>query len=185
MQVFKGRTRRLLHLSLLISGGTALHVVEYYLPSLSVLPGAKLGLANIVTMFALTVYPAADVWKIVVLRVLLGSLLAGTFFTTAFFLSAGGAIGSAFCMMQALKLGPIRLGVIGISVIGAVTHNLSQLITVALIIRTWGIFFYLPYLLLYAIPTGYFIGVTTNTILRAFSSHHYFDRLEMISIDRI
>lgn len=161
------QTRRLLRLSLLVAGGTVLHVVESYLPALGTLPGAKLGLANIVTMLALVAYSPTDTWKVVGLRVLLGSLFGGTFLTTTFFLSTAGAIGSASVMMLALKIGKNSLSTVGISILGAVAHNVSQLLVAAFLTQSWGIFFYLPYLLLFALPTGYFIGTLTSFILRA------------------
>lgn len=164
------QTRRLLYLSLLVAGGTVLHVIESYLPALGALPGAKLGLANIVTMLALMAYPPADVWKVVGLRVFLGSLLGGTLLTTTFFLSSAGAVGSAIVMMLALKWGKGVISTVGISILGAVAHNLSQLIVAAFLTHSWGIFFYLPYLLLFALPTGYFIGVLTRLIRRALPS---------------
>ena len=162
------QTRRLLRLSLLVAGGTVLHVVESYLPALGALPGAKLGLANMVTMLALMAYSPADAWKVVGMRVFLGSLLGGTFLTTTFFLSAAGAVGSAAVMMLALRLGRGTLSTVGISILGAVAHNLSQLTVAAFLTHSWGIFFYLPYLLLFALPTGYFVGTLARLIGRAF-----------------
>ncbi|HHY92926.1 MAG TPA: Gx transporter family protein [Firmicutes bacterium] len=164
----EGQTRRLLHLSLLVAGGTALHVFEGLLPALSALPGAKLGLANLVTLLALALYgPGATGW-VVSLRVLLGSLLSGTLLTTTFFLSLAGAVGSTLVMILAFRFGRGTLSLLGISVLGAVAHNLSQLLMAAFLIQHLGIFFYLPYLLLFALPTGCFIGITATYVLRIF-----------------
>lgn len=160
-------TRKLLRLSLLVAGGTVLHVVESHLPALSTLPGAKLGLANIVTMLTLMSYSPADTWKVVGLRVFLGSLLGGTFLTTTFFLSTAGAIGSTTVMILALFLGQGSLSTVGISILGAVAHNVAQLLMAVFLTRSWGIVFYLPYLLLFALPTGYFVGVLSRFILRS------------------
>ncbi|HHV57695.1 MAG TPA: Gx transporter family protein [Firmicutes bacterium] len=172
-----GQTRRLLHLSLLVAGGTALHVFEGLLPALGALPGAKLGLANLVTLLALTLYGPGATWWVVSLRVLLGSLLGGTLLTTTFFLSLAGAVGSTLVMMLAFHLGRGALSIMGVSVLGAVAHNVSQLLLAALLIHHLGIFFYLPYLLLFALPTGCFIGITASYVLRLFppaaSSHRW------------
>jgi heptaprenyl diphosphate synthase len=165
---------------LLVAGGTVLHVVESYLPALGALPGAKLGLANVVTLLALMTYEPADVWKVVGLRVFLGSLLGGTFLTSTFFLSTAGAVGSATIMMLALKLSQGTLSTVGVSILGAVAHNLSQLAMAVVLIGSWGIFFYLPYLLLFALPTGYFIGVLTRLIRRALP---FFFRMESAGND--
>lgn len=163
-----GKTRRLLHLSLLVAGGTALHVFEAMLPALSVLPGAKLGLANLVTLLTLALYGPGATWWVMVLRVLLGSLLGGTFLTTTFFLSLAGGLGSTLVMTLAYRLGGGALSLVGVSILGAVAHNLSQLFIAAFLIRHLGIFFYLPYLLLFALPTGYFIGITAGYVARVF-----------------
>lgn len=163
-----GQTRKLLYLSLLVAGGTALHVFEGFLPALSALPGAKLGLANLVTLLTLTLFGPLETWWVVILRVLLGSLLGGTLLTTTFFLSLAGALGSTLVMLVAARVGRGILSLVGVSVLGAVAHNLSQLFMAAFLIQHLGIFFYLPYLLLFALPTGYFIGITASFVLRAF-----------------
>ncbi|MDI3538030.1 MAG: hypothetical protein PWP58_145 [Bacillota bacterium] len=164
----EGQTRRLLYLSLLVAGGTALHVFEGFLPALSALPGAKLGLANLASLLALALFGPVEMWWVVILRVFFGSLLGGTLLTTTFFLSLAGAVGSTLVMLTAARLGRGALSLVGVSVLGAVAHNLSQLLMAAFLVRHPGIFFYLPYLLLFALPTGYFIGVTASFVLRAF-----------------
>ncbi|MDK2784330.1 MAG: hypothetical protein PWQ41_655 [Bacillota bacterium] len=163
-----GQTRKLLYLSLLVATGTVLHVFEGFLPALGALPGAKLGLANLVTLLTLALYGPVETWWVVILRVLLGSLMGGTLLTTTFFLSLAGALGSTLVMLSAVRLGRGALSLVGISVLGAVAHNLSQLLMASLLIQHLGIFFYLPYLLLFALPTGYFIGITASCVLRVF-----------------
>ncbi|NMA55393.1 MAG: Gx transporter family protein [Firmicutes bacterium] len=160
------QTRKLLNLSLLAAGGTVLHALESYLPALSTLPGAKLGLANIASMLALIWYSAGDACKVVVLRVLLGSLLAGIFFTPSFFLSVAGAAGSFGAMAAAIYMSGGALSIIGISILGAVAHNLAQLLMAMLLARSWGVVFYLPWLLLFALPTGYFVGLLSTLVVR-------------------
>jgi len=59
-----------------------------------------------------------------------------------------------------------RLSLVGVSIVGAVTHNLTQLGMAAWLLRQWAILVYLPYLLLFAIPTGMFVGLVA-TRLRA------------------
>ena len=62
--------------------------------------------------------------------------------------------------------GPFSL--MGVSVLGAVAHNLSQLLMATVLIQRLGIFFYLPYLLAFALPTGYFVGLTATYVGRYF-----------------
>jgi heptaprenyl diphosphate synthase len=143
---------------------------------LAAMPGAKLGLANIVTMVTLALFPRSDAWKVVGLRVFLGSLLAGTLLSPTFLLSAAGAIGSVSAMMMTLSASKRSVSVIGTSIIGAVAHNTAQLLMAIFLARNVGLLFYLPYLLVFGLPTGYFIGTVSGFILRRFFPVH--SRLE-------
>lgn len=159
--------RRLVYLSFLISLATVLHVVETFMPSLGfIVPGAKLGLANLMTLISLILYGRKSAFVVAFSRAFLGSLLAGTFLTTTFFLSFAGAISSCLAMGVLFKFGAEKFSPMGISIAGAVVHNVTQLLVAALIIKSGGIFFYLPYLLLFALPTGYFIGIIASLLTK-------------------
>ncbi|HHW91672.1 MAG TPA: Gx transporter family protein [Firmicutes bacterium] len=162
------KTKKMVQLSLLVAVGIALHVFEAMLPALNVLPipGAKLGLANIVTLLTLVFLGYREALGVVLLRSLLASLVAGTFLTTTFYLSFAGALGSGLVMGLLYLFSRGRFSLVGISICGAVAHNVSQLLVAALLIQQAGIFMYLPYLLLFALPTGYFTGLVVRYLLR-------------------
>ncbi len=161
------KTRKRIQLSLLIAVGIALHIFEIFLPLLNLLPipGVKLGLANIVTLVSLVFWGYSEALVVVLLRSLLASLLSGTFLTTTFYLSFAGALGSVTAMGLAYFLARGRLSLVGISMCGAVVHNLCQLMVAAVLVQQVGIFIYLPYLLLFALPMGYFIGLVVANVL--------------------
>ncbi|UMZ72862.1 Gx transporter family protein [Natranaerofaba carboxydovora] len=151
------------YIALLVTFALVLHLIEQALPSPFVLPGAKLGLANIITLLALIIFGFKDGLMVAILRTFLGSLLAGTIFGFPFYLSFTGAVVSTLVMQFGIFLknkGLISL--IGVSLLGASSHNIAQLVVASIIMNQFGIFFvYLPYLLAVAIPTGFFTGLAT------------------------
>lgn len=157
-------TRRLVFLSMLVAMGTALHVVEGMLALPVPLPGVKLGLANIVTVLAIYLYGLRDGLTVALMRVLLGSLLGGVFLAPGFLLGATGAVCSTLVMALLLKRTSC-FSMIGISMAGAVAHNLGQLLAAGLLLQTGAVVYYLPVLLLTAIPAGTFTGYLLNMLL--------------------
>jgi heptaprenyl diphosphate synthase len=157
--------RTLARIAIMVALATALHVVEAMLPIPYTVPGAKLGLANIVAVYAVMTMGPGESMAISFLRTLLGSLLSGTFLNVAYYLSTSGALASTAVMYAFRKLFGDSLSVIGISVAGSITHNVTQLLVASLILRQIGVMFYLPYLLLFAIPTGIFMGMLAGRII--------------------
>jgi len=160
------KTRKIVVISLLISLGLVLHLVESFFPLAAVVPGAKLGLANIVSLIAISLFGFPAAFQVVIFRVLLGSLLAGTFMTINFYLSFSGGILSFILMYLAYYFLKDYLSLIGISIIGAVAHNTAQITASYLIIANIGIFYYLPFLILLALPTGFGVGLVSYFTLK-------------------
>ncbi len=159
--------RRLVLVGLLAAMGIILHFIESLLPAIAPVPGARLGLANIITLMALILLGMKGGGQVLFLRIFLGSLLGGTFMTLPFYLSLTGGVLAFFSMSLALFLGRDSFSLVGISILGALTHNLGQLIAVAFIIGSMGVFYYLPYLVLLAIPTGILVGMGARYSLQA------------------
>ncbi|MFW5992120.1 MAG: Gx transporter family protein [Halanaerobiaceae bacterium] len=155
------KTRRVVITGLLVSVGLILHYVEGMVPMAYIIPGARLGLANIVSLIGMIIYGFGTGLLILFLRILLGSLLAGTFMTINFYLSISGGFSGYLLMGLVYYTARDKFSIIGISVIGAVFHNLGQILTAYFIIDNYGIFYYLPYLVLLAIPTGIGVGLVS------------------------
>ena len=161
-------TGKMVYLALLLAAAIVLHIIEGMLPVLQIiiLPGVKLGLANIITLLTLVLFGGRESILLVILRVLLASLLIGTFFTIPFFLSLAGAISSSLIMAGIYFIARDHLSIITISIIGAIGHNIAQLLTAAYIVEQIAVFAYLPYMLLLSLPTGFFIGLLVNLIIK-------------------
>ncbi len=96
-------TRRIVILGLFVAIAGVLHAVESWLPLPVPVPGAKLGLANIVSLLAICIYGWRDALLVAVLRVVLGTLLTGTFLGPAFAMGMTGALVSTLGMAYAYQ----------------------------------------------------------------------------------
>jgi len=159
------RVRKLVLLAIFVALASILHAVEMLFPNSFPVPGAKLGLANIVTLTVLVLYSLKEGMAVAILRVLIGSLLSGTFLGAAFLVSLSGALVSTLIMFLFLKY-TRGFSIIGISIMGAITHNITQLIVVSVLIYTFSVLYYLPFLLLFAIPTGLSTGLLAKIIIK-------------------
>lgn len=167
-------TRRVVYLGLATGLALGLHIFEALipLPTDVMVPGVKLGLANIVTLYVIMNFGTRDGIVISILRTLLGSLLSGTFMTPTFYFSFSGGLLSAIVMGLLYKYGSKYLSMMGISLVGALTHNLAQLTVAALMIEQSLILAYLPVMLFAALPTGAFVGLVTGKV----NQHYAFRR---------
>lgn len=156
------RARLVSKLGLLVALGLALQIIEGTIPPILPLPGAKLGLANLATVIALVVMGPWEALAVNVLRCLLGGLLRGSFVGLTISLIAGTAATLVMAILYAAAFP--SLSVTGISIAGAVTHNAAQLGVAMWLVGFPGLKYYLPYLLLIAIPTGLFIGVVARRL---------------------
>ncbi|WP_432663842.1 Gx transporter family protein [Wukongibacter baidiensis] len=156
-------TKRLVMLGLFVSMGLALHIVERMIPVPFIAPGAKLGLSNIITLTVLMSLGFKDAFSVLVVRIILGSIFGGG--VSGFIYSISGGILSILSMALIRIVGGQRVSVIGISVTGAVFHNIGQLMAAALIVKNINLFVYLPVLLIAAVGTGIFVGMTTKFLL--------------------
>ena len=156
-------TRRIVFISILVAQALVLYVVESMIPVPFVTPGAKLGLSNIVTLMALYILDFKDVFLIVILRIMLATLIGGTL--SSFFYSIAGGLLSLFAMYAIKRAGKEKVSIIGVSILGAVFHNIGQVLVAAFIIQNIMIVTYLPILLIAGIGTGIFIGFTGRYLL--------------------
>lgn len=158
------RTSRLAYMGILLGFGIALHAAEAMIPVPFIVPGAKLGLANVVSLIAIVLLGPGDALIIAGIRSVLGSLLGGTLGSLPF--SLAGALVSCTLMGLAWTKGRAHFSLPGISVLGGVSHNIAQLFVAALVLGTFGIYSYLPILLAAGTFTGYFVGLVAGFTLR-------------------
>lgn len=156
------KARKLTALALLSAIALSIFVIELQIPPILPLPGVKLGLSNIVTVF--TVFAMGPVEGICVLfvRVFLGAIFAGNFATIAYS-AAGGACAILITILLRRILKKEQLWVAGC--MGAMAHSVGQMITAVLISGTPSIIIYLPALLVCSIVTGAFTGLCAQILV--------------------
>jgi len=122
-------TGRMARLAVLLAAALVLQALERLVPS--PFPFMRIGLANIVTVFVVLTSGLADALVLTVLRVTIGSALLGAFLGPSFALGLPGGAAAAIGMALAARLARPPLGVVGVSLVGALCHNLAQLAVVA------------------------------------------------------
>lgn len=148
--------RHLTATALLAALALALSFLEGLLPPLPI-PGARLGLANVTVMFALTALSAPCAACITVVKALF-ALFRGT---TAFLMSAAGGVLALLIMWLTVRLLKERVGAVGLGIVGALAHNAGQWLIAYLLLGP-AMMYYAPFLLLLAIPAGILTGLTLH-----------------------
>ncbi len=143
----------------------SIHILESALPS--PFPGVKPGLANVITIICLMLYGWNSAAWITMLRVLVGSLLIGTFLTPTFVLSLAGALASIAVLWIASRLPGSGFSAIGYSLLAAMAHMSAQFFAAyVLFIPHEGLFHLLPILLTMAVIFGLISGIIANQVIK-------------------
>lgn len=166
-------SRRLARCGVLTALALALSWAESLLPIglLLPVPGFKLGLSNLVTVFALCRLGRGEALLVLLARCLLGALFAGSPASLLFSLG-GGAL--AFGAM-ALSLPCRRLSLYGVCLLGAAAHNVGQIAVAIPVLGSGAVAAFLPPLLLLSLATGALTG-WLSTLLA-----HRIPKLEVLS----
>lgn len=155
--------KKFTRLTMLLALSVVLNIIESFIPLFNGnIPGLKLGLANIIILIVLYMFSFKDALYVSLLRILLVGILRTGLFSMTFFFSLGGALFSLCSMFIAKKT---KLSIIGVSIVGSIFHSIGQILVAILIIKNTYIIYYVPWLLLFSIPTGILVGFTSKTIL--------------------
>lgn len=161
------KAKKLAELSLLTAVATIIFIIELRIPNIIPIPGIKLGLANIITVYAAYRFSAKDVLLIAVARVFLGSLFGGNFSVIIYSLS--GALACLAGMLLLRKIIPLEY-VWLCSIIGAILHNTGQMAATIFITRTPAVLAYYPPLIISGSIAGLFTGLCAMFILKRVKS---------------
>ena len=142
--------------------------VESLFPLSLGIPGVKLGLANIITVYVLyTTKSIRDTFIVSILRILLVALTFGNL-SVMLYSMAGGLLSTlVMCILYKVDI----FGISGVSVAGGVSHNAGQLIVAAIMLETREITYYIPVLLIAGVITGLIIGAIAGICVRRIHPH--------------
>lgn len=153
--------RHTARLALLVAVGLIIFVLESYITLPIAVPGIKPGLSNIVTLFTLYAFSRRDAWCVLILRVVLGSLFVGQIVWMSYSL-AGGVM--CLLAMSVCKTFLDEEYMVILSAVGAIFHNMGQLLAAAVIMGSTAVFWYMPALLLGGVLCGILTGVCCKLI---------------------
>ena len=156
----KIKTRELTLCAVLAALALALSYMESFFPLALIvpLPGVKLGLANIVTLYALYAIGFPSALAILLVRCTLGALFAGN---------------ASALLVMALLSGAKKLSIFGVSIAGAAAHNCGQVCAALITLGSTAPLYYLPFLLLVSLFTGALSGLITAFLFRAMTHTPY------------
>jgi len=157
-------TGRLTLLAMLLCLAVVIGYVENSIPVVFAVPGVKLGLANVIVLFVLYKFRPGEAFVLVLLKCFLTSVFAASF--TALAYSLCGSLLSFAAMLVLVKMSKGFFSTVGVSVIGAVCHNLGQITAASLILGSFFVVAYLPVLLISGVITGALVGIIVKILLR-------------------
>ena len=156
------KTRKLTLLSLLCAIALTIFMVEAQIPPLTPIPGIKMGLANIITVFTVFAIGSKEAAAVLFVRVFLGAVFAGNF-STIFYSGAGGVCAIGITILSRRILTRQQLWIAG--VLGAIAHSLGQMAMAVAITQTMGLIAYLPVMLIASIFSGTFTGLCAQYLV--------------------
>jgi len=157
------KTKKLTQLSLLTAIALTIFMVEAQIPALVPIPGIKMGLANIITVFTVFVMGPKEGISVLFVRIFLGAVFAGNF-STIFYSAAGGALAIGVTILLKKILTEKQLWIAGCC--GAIAHSIGQMGMAILLSGTPGLVIYLPVMIAASILSGSFTGLCAQFLVK-------------------
>ena len=154
---------RIARLALLTAIALTIFLAEAQIPALTAVPGVKLGLANIVTVYVIFAMGPWDALLVLSARVFLGAVFSGQPMTLIYS-AAGGFL--SWCVLCLLRKLLTEKQIWLASPVAAIFHNIGQLLAAAAVLRSWSVLAWLPYLVIAAVLAGLFTGVAAQALLK-------------------
>lgn len=158
------KTKKLALMAALTAIALTIFVAEAQIPPVVPIPGAKLGLANIVTLVAVVLMGRREAGEILLMRILLGSMFTGSV-SAMMFSIAGGVLAWAIMCLTVRFFGEKQLWIV--SILAALGHNAGQLAVAVWVTGTVSILVYAPVLVAAGVITGAFTGIAALYLIRA------------------
>lgn len=156
------KTKKLALMAMLTAASLIVFVIEAQIPAPVPVPGVKLGLANVITLVAMLLLGRREAGLILLVRIAMGSVFAGG--VSGFIFSICGGVLAYAVMCLTVRAFPLKMLWV-VSALGAVAHNIGQLIAAVAITKTAALLVYAPVLLASGIVTGVFTGLTATYLL--------------------
>lgn len=156
------KTKKLALMAMLTAASLIVFVIEAQIPAPVPVPGVKLGLASVITLVAMLLLGRREAGLILFVRIAMGSVFAGG--VSGFIFSICGGVLAYAVMCLTVRAFPLKMLWV-VSALGAVAHNIGQLIAAVAITKTAALLVYAPVLLASGIVTGVFTGLAATYLL--------------------
>lgn len=156
------KTRKITRMALLTAIALTIFMVEAQIPPIVPMPGVKLGLSNIVTVFAVFSLGPGEAAAILFCRIFLGSIFAGNF-SSILYSASGGTLAILVTILLRKVLTHKQLWIAGS--LGAIAHSVGQVAMAVVVTGTPTIAVYLPFLVVISIITGMFTGLCAQFLV--------------------
>ena len=130
-----------------------------------IVPGVKLGLANVITLIILVTLGEKEAFLVVITRIMIVALTYSGFFTPSFWISLSGGMLAILAMILIKKT---KLSIYSISVFGSLMHMVGQIVAAMVVSNTETLIYLLPYMIALSIPTGIITAFLANKIVNQF-----------------
>lgn len=157
------KVKKLTVMALLCAIALTIFMIEAQIPPLVPIPGVKLGLSNIVTVFAVFVLGPAEAAVILFGRIFLGAVFAGNF-SSILYSASGGLLAILVTIGLRKLLTQQQLWIAGC--LGAIAHSIGQMAMAVLVTGTVSIAVYLPIMIVCSIVTGIFTGLCAQLLVK-------------------
>jgi len=164
-------------IALLAALAITIHIIQSAVPSSE--PGIKPGLANVITLFTFIKYGWKTALQVSLLRVIISSLLLGTFLSPTFLLSLSGALLSLISLIliqlpfRQFSLAEYQPGAVGYAIVASISHMSGQfLVAWYFFIPHPGLFKLLPIFITFAVILGLVSGIITQLLINQIQCEH-------------
>ncbi len=160
-------TKRTAYLGLFVALAFILSYIEAIIPFSMGVPGIKLGLANIVVVIVLYAFGTKEAFLISLVRIVLVAFTFSNTFTMIYSLSGGFLSWAVMNILMKID----KFSIVGVSVVGGVSHNIGQLIVAAILVQTSSLIYYLPILIIGGVIAGIIIGLLSARVMLLLNKH--------------
>jgi heptaprenyl diphosphate synthase len=162
-------TKKITLIGIFVSFALVLSIFENSIPLPFVVPGAKLGLSNIVTLISIFLLGYREAFLILIIRIILGTAFSGGF--SGLMYSFSGGMMSYISMIVFIKIFKEKITPVGISATGSFFHSIGQIIVSVLVLENLRMFTYLPALSIASVISGTFTGMVAMVFIKKYKVH--------------
>ncbi len=160
------KIRKLVFIAIMISISVVLSIVETAISGIIfIVPGVKLGLANVVTLIILMTHGEKEAFLVVFTRILIVALTYSGLFSNSFWISISGGMLAIIAMILIKKT---KLSLYSISVFGSLMHMVGQITAAIVVSNTETLIYLLPYMIALSVPTGIITAYLANKVIVGF-----------------